>query len=42
MGVAICYRNLGSYYGFQGSFNQCISYRLRAAELFRAFSTFRY
>jgi signal transduction histidine kinase/DNA-binding response OmpR family regulator len=42
MNAAICYRMLGRYYGGQGDYNQAISQRLRAADLFRLCSTFRY
>ncbi|MCC2544889.1 response regulator [Hymenobacter sp. BT175] len=42
MNSAICYRMLGSYYGARGDYNQAISQRMRAAELFRTCSTFRY
>jgi two-component system NtrC family sensor kinase len=42
MNAAICYRMLGRYYGALGDYNQAISQRLRAAELFRTCSTFRY
>ena len=42
MNTAICYRMLGSYYGAQGNYNQAISQRLHAAELFRTCSAFRY
>ena len=42
MNAAICYRMLGRYYGALGDYNQGISQRLRAAELFRTCSTFRY
>ncbi|MBO2012479.1 ATP-binding protein [Hymenobacter negativus] len=42
MNTAICYRMLGSYYGAMGDYNQAISQRLRAAELFRTCSAFRY
>ncbi|HEX8326234.1 MAG TPA: ATP-binding protein [Hymenobacter sp.] len=38
--VATCYRVLGGYYGSQGDYNQGISYRLRATELYRNFSNF--
>ena len=40
--VAVCYRAFGGYYQSRGDYNQAISYELRAAELFRTFSNFRY
>lgn len=43
MNRAICYRMLGTYYGGAlGDYNQAISQRMRAAELFRTCSAFRY
>ena len=42
MNSAICYRMLGNYYGALGDYNQAISQRMRAAELFRTCSAFRY
>jgi len=42
MNAAICYRMLGRHYGALGDYNHGISQRLRAAELFRACSAFRY
>ena len=42
MNTAICYRMLGNYYGARGDYNQAISQRMHAAELFRTCSAFRY
>lgn len=42
MNEASCYRVLASYYRVRGDYNQAISLRLRAAELFRGRSAIRY